>query len=100
MKKLSNRVGYVRVKSICPYCEKGRVNRDHENKCPSCNNTQESVKKYQYKGLGHADIEHAYFALYDFVSFFYSSDTSFKDLIKDPDFRTINFEILPNPSIS
>jgi len=55
-------------------------------------------KKYRYKALGHADIEHAYFALYSSAVLFYSTDTSFEDLRNDSDFGSMGFEIIPHPS--
>lgn len=90
--------GYIRTMSHCPYCEKGKVSKDSDNKCPSCNKKFDSIKQYQYKGLGHADLEHAYLAKHSHITDFYSSDKSFKDLIGDPDYNTINFNILLNPS--
>ena len=76
MKKLNSYFGYVRTVSVCPYCEQGRVGRRGNNACPSCNANHKPISKYQYKALGHADIEHAYLATYSSVSLFYSTDTS------------------------
>ena len=95
--KLNDYFGYVRPVSICPYCKKGRVGREKQNTCPSCNSSPGSVNKYQYKALGHADIEHAYFARYNSVSIFCSADTSFHGLKNDPDFSPIKFQIIKHP---
>ena len=97
LKKLTGYFGYVRPVSICPYCKTGRVGRKRQNTCPSCNNSPRSVNGYQYKALGHADIEHAYFARYDFVQVFCSADTSFQGLANDPDFSPIKFQIIKHP---
>ncbi len=53
-----------------------------------------SSKKFEYKGLNHNDIEHAYFAMYSKAPTFYSTDKSFSDLLQDPDFSSITFNIL------
>ena len=99
LKKLNNYFGRIRPMAICPYCEKGYVGRDAENKCPSCGNNHNSINKYQYKGLGHADIEHAYLARSSNAPLFYSTDTSFSELNGDPDFGSMSFKIIPHPSM-
>lgn len=50
--------------------------------------------KYLYKGLGHADFEHAFIALSYDVPEFYSTDRSFEDLNGDPDFAGVHFNIV------
>jgi len=97
LKKMNDYFGYVRTMSICPLCEKGYVTRDSENICPSCGKKHESIKEYQYKGLGHADLEHAYLAKNTGSVVFYSTDKSFKELNGDPDFGAMSFEIVPHP---
>jgi len=49
--------------------------------------------KYRYTGLGHADIEHAYPALYAKVSEFYSTDKAFDALNGDPEFASASFKV-------
>ena len=98
LKKIRNYFGYIRPMSICPYCIKAYVDRKSTNECPSCGKSLDSVKEYQYKGLGHADLEHAFLAKQSSSPVFYSSDTSFGDLKGDPDFGSLIFEIIPHPS--
>lgn len=50
--------------------------------------------KYQYAGLGPADVEHAYLASYAGVSTFYTADKAFDSLNGDPTFAGISFKIL------
>lgn len=45
-----------------------------------------SIRKKQYRALGHADIEHAYLADYGGAREFHTMDLSFRDLDGDPDF--------------
>ena len=86
----------IRTISICPYCKDGRVERYAQNLCRHCNHSQQSIKKYNYKGLGHTDLEHAYIALSHNVKKFYSADRSFEDLENDSDFKSdICFCIVP-----
>ncbi len=98
LKKLQNYFGYIRVMSVCSQCNEGFVPRDSKLECPKCNETFEPTQKYQYKGLGYVDLEHAYLAKYGKSSTFYTSDTSFKSLSNDPDFKSIKFAIIPHPS--
>lgn len=98
LKKLNNYFGRVRPMNICPYCKKCYVGRNAKNECISCNNKLDSINVYQYKGLGHADIEHAFLAHNSNTTSFYSTDTSFNDLKGDPDFGSMSFKIIPHPS--
>lgn len=98
LRKLRNYFGYIRPMSICPYCTNGYASRGSNNECPSCGKPLESIKQYQYKGLGHTDLEHAVLARQGSCSSFYSSDTSFKDLTGDPDFGALMFKVIPHPS--
>ena len=86
--------GYLRIIGICPYCENGWVGRHASNTCGHCGHTKNSIKKYNYKGLGHADLEHAFFALSGHATEFYSADKSFMDLKNDSDFDNISFRIV------
>lgn len=56
--------------------------------------TRNSTKKNNYKGLGHVDFEHAFFAQSHDVQEFYSGDTSFEDLKDDSDFKDICFNTI------
>ena len=94
LRKLQNCIGYVRTVSACPYCRGGRVSSCSEIKCPSCSGSFKPIERYQYKALGHADLEHAYLAKYAGASLFYSTDKSFRDLIGNPDFDSITFKII------
>ncbi len=98
VRKIKQYFGYIRTMSYCPICESGYVKRDEKIKCPSCGDEKESLKKYQYKALGHADLEHAFCAKYANVPVFYSTDKSFSDLNGDPDFGSMRFEIIPYPA--
>ena len=97
MKKMRRYFGRVRTVNICPYCEKGRVGREDRNVCPSCKSSRKPLSRHQYKALGHADIEHAYFASYSSVPLFYSTDRSFLDLKNDSDFGRMAFRVIPHP---
>ncbi len=98
MKKMKGYFGHVRTVSMCPYCEKGRVGREDQNVCPSCKNSRKPLSRHQYKALGHADIERAYFASYHSVPLFCSTDKSFRDLKNDSDFGRTTFQVIPHPS--
>lgn len=97
LQKTQNYFGYVRVMSNCPYCKNGKVSKESTNKCESCGKEHQSIQQYQYKGLGHADLEHAFLAKDAQVTELHSSDRSFQDLKKDSDFGDINFIFIPNP---
>ena len=95
LSKLRKYFGYVRTISICSYCKRRLVSKSSTNICPNCNHTTaDSIHKYSYKGLGHADLEHAFFAKSQNVSEFFSSDRSFKDLNKDITFKNMRFTII------
>lgn len=98
LKKIKNYFGYIRPISCCPYCSKGRVNRNSKNECPVCHKEHESIKKYEYKGLGHADMEHAFFAKRSGAPVFYTTDKPFENLNGDGDFSPLQFIILQNPA--
>ncbi|MGH9998260.1 MAG: hypothetical protein ACRD90_00135, partial [Nitrosopumilaceae archaeon] len=98
LKKIKNYFGYIRPMSHCPYCKKGKVDRDSKNECPVCHKEHDSIKKYEYKGLGHADLEHAFLAKSSGTPVFYSTDKSFNNLNGDKDFTSLQFIILPNPA--
>ena len=51
-------------------------------------------KRYLYSGLGPADIEHAHLARRAGVSTFYTTDSSFECLHKDPEFSRVSFDVL------
>lgn len=97
LKKIKNYFGYIITVSYCPYCKKGRVDHHLKNECPACQKEQDSIKKYKYKGLGHADIEHAFLAKNSGAPLFYTTDKSFYNLNDDKDFTSLKFIILPNP---
>ena len=90
----TNYFGQLITISICPHCKKGRIRQNEQNQCPYCNMSLYSIKQYSYKGLGHADWEHAYFALSNKVKEFYSADKSFQHLRSNPEFNNIDFHIL------
>ena len=94
LKKSIDYFGYLRPISICPYCKNGWVGRQAQNVCMHCSHAESSIKKYHYKGLGHADLEHAFFALSNRVKEFHSADKSFNDLKRDSDFKNISFYII------
>lgn len=98
LQKLRSYFGYIRVMSTCPSCKDGVIPRDSNVECPKCGKSIDPVKKYQYKGLGYVDLEHAYLAKYGNASTFYTSDTSFKSLNHDEYFKPMRFTIIPHPS--
>lgn len=56
-------------------------------------------KRYLYSGLGPADIEHAHLARRAGVSTFYTTDSSFERLNKDPEFLHVSFDVLEPESV-
>ena len=94
LKKSIDYFGYLRTISVCPYCKSGWVGRQARNACGHCGHAVNSIQKYSYKGLGHADLEHAFFALSNHVSEFHSADKSFDELNHDSDFKSIRFHIV------
>ena len=89
--KLKTYYGEVGFKPFCKICDRHYFVRNTSGLCPSCNGNLGSFGKRCYRGLGHVDIEHAYFAYHSGVSTFYSTDKSFSDLSDDPDFSSITF---------
>lgn len=96
LEKMQNYFGYVRIRNECTICGKGTVKRNDQPKCPNCQHEIEKIQRYQYKGLGHADLEHAFLAKNSNSKKFFSSDKSFKDLVSDSSFSTIDFKIISN----
>lgn len=94
LKKSIGYFGYLRTINICSSCKSGWVGRNTQNTCAHCGHTTNSIQKYNYKGLGHADLEHAFFALSNRVKELHSADKSFNDLKRDSDFKNINFYII------
>ena len=94
LKKSTDYFGYLRTISVCPYCKSGWVGRQARNACEHCGHAANSIQKYSYKGLGHADLEHAFFALSNRVREFHSADKSFDELNRDSDFKNIRFHII------
>lgn len=95
--KLTGYFGYVRSVSICPHCKSGWVYRNKKNACTHCGQHLDSIHRYDYKGLGHADMEHVFLAQSYSVPEFYSGDRSFEDLRGDPDFKEIHFNTVTAP---
>lgn len=85
--------GYVGIASLCPYCKYGRIGRNSRNACRNCGVGTGAVPRYDYRGLGSADLEHALFAKPRGVGEFYGGDKSFEDLSRDDDFKGISFNI-------
>lgn len=56
--------------------------------------TARGQNRYRYGGLGHADFEHAFLALFYNVPEFHTADRSFEDLKDDPDFSGMRFNIV------
>lgn len=56
--------------------------------------TVRGQNRHRYKGLGHADFEHALLALSYMVPEFYTADNSFEDLKGDSDFSSIHFNTI------
>ena len=89
--KLKTYYGKIGFEPFCNICQRSYFVQNKSNLCPSCNGNLGSLGKRRYRGLGPADIEHAYFAHFNDVSTFYSTDKSFSDLSNDSDFGSITF---------
>ncbi len=61
MKKMVGYFGHVRTVSMCPNCKKRWAGRESQINCPSCKSGHRLLSKYQYKALGHADMEQGLF---------------------------------------
>lgn len=92
--KLAALTGYARRECYCRKCKVSYTVRDNNTICPSCDRTNEMNKKYTYRGLGHLDLEHVYFAIHGHASIFYTRDKGFSTLKNDPDFNSISFRLL------
>ena len=95
LNKLKTIFGWVKLSLHCANCKRRHLVQKHSDKCPVCGGYLTPSSRYKYKGLGHADIEHAYFARYGGASTFYSTDKSFDDLSGDRDFSgLVTFVVL------
>ena len=95
--KSRNYFGYLRTISTCSRCKKRRAGRKVQDICKHCNHANNLTHRYDYKGLGHADLEHVFFARSNRVKEFHSADKSFTGLTEDSDFKSINFNIIQLP---
>ena len=93
MNKLYKHIGEAMLDLHCNTCGR-KYSVPKVSPCPGCGNPLTPNNNYRYRGLGSADIEHAYFAIYEGASTFYTTDQSFNALRKDPDFNSINFKII------
>ena len=97
LSKLKTIFGRIRLNLHCANCERRHLVQTHSDNCPACSGPLTPSNRYEYKGLGHADIEHAYFARYGRALTFYSTDKSFDDLSGDQDFTgLVTFVVLGN----
>ena len=94
LEKLASLTGYARRESYCKKCKKTYQVRNHADACPLCDTANKINKKYKYRGLGHVDPEHVYFAIQGRASTFYTRDKGFLALELDPDFNSIVFKQL------
>lgn len=92
--KLSRHFGEAMLDLHCSACGRKYPVPSKASPCPGCGNLLTPNNNYRYRGLGSADIEHAYFAIYGEASTFYTTDQSFNALRKDPDFNSIDFKII------
>ena len=97
LSKLKTIFGQIKLNLYCANCKRRQPVQKHSDSCPACGGSLTPSNCYEYKGLGHADIEHAYFARYGGASTFYSTDQSFDDLSGDLDFSgLVTFIVLGN----
>lgn len=97
LSKLKIIFGRIRLNLHCSNCERRYLVQKHSDNCPACGGSLTYSDCYEYRGLGHADIEHAYFAKYGGASIFYSTDKSFDDLSDNQDFSgLVTFVVLGN----
>lgn len=94
LNKLSRHFGDAMLDLHCNACGRKYPVLSKASPCPDCGSPLTPNNNYRYRGLGSADIEHAYFAIYGRASTFYTTDQSFDALRKDPDFNSINFKII------
>lgn len=94
LEKLASLTGYARRECYCKKCKKTYQVRNHTDPCPLCGTTNKINKKYKYRGLGHVDLEHVYFAIQGRASVFCTRDKGFLALKLDPDFSLIVFKQL------
>ena len=92
LQKMKNYPGVTRTVDTCPKCGT-QLNNNFKNTCKKCKNQIKPKQVYKYKGLGYADLMHAYTAHLLKVDILYSFDTGFKGLQTDKDF-SCNFCIL------
>ena len=97
LRKSRSHFGYLRTVSTCSRCKKRSAGRNVQGVCKHCNHAGNLTYRYDYKGLGHADLEHVFFAHYNRVKEFHSADKSFRNLIRDSDFKSIDFNIIQLP---
>lgn len=97
--KLSRHFGEAMLDLHCNACGRKYPVPSKSSPCPGCGNPLTPSNNYRYRGLGSADIEHAYFAIYGGASTFYTTDQSFDALKMDPDFDLINFKIIKNGQV-
>lgn len=95
--KLAALTGYAKFAWYCKKCQRTHLAHTHNSACPACDAVN-PTKKYRYKGLGHADLEHVFFAIHGRASAFYTLDWGFDVLKHDPDFSSIVFRRLGDRS--
>ncbi len=86
LKKMKNSSGKTKTVKECPDCE-NRLYNFKNSYCIYCNKSITAKTRYEYVGLGHEDLEHAYFAQLCNVETFYTFDKGFSFLYKDKDFK-------------
>lgn len=97
LEKSRSYFGYLRTISTCSRCKRRRAERSAQGICERCNHANNLTHRYDYRGLGHADLEHVFFARSNRVKEFHSADKSFTGLTEDSDFKSINFNIIQLP---
>ena len=71
LEKSRSYFGYLRTISTCSRCKKRRAQRSAQDICEHCNRANNLTHRYNYKGLGHADLEHVFFAHFSRVKEFH-----------------------------
>ena len=90
LKKLRSLSGYVKLEFYCKECREQYPIHGSTSACRVCGSNIRD-RRYKYRGLGHADIEHAYLAVHSRASKLYSTDKGFTALADDPDFASVDF---------
>lgn len=99
LRELVRRFGPIKAFSRCSSCGNKLSSESLSKVCPKCK-AGLTQTQLEYRGLGHADLEHALLARLYNVKTFYSGDRSFKQLNSDSTFRGTYFKTIDSVTLS